>query len=176
MTRILLVTALTLAVLLLCGSPSQVLAQSDTKIVIRDGGSILLRADGLDAGKAWKFSRDEVRHRNAKGVLTALEITDGTTGRCGGSPTCGVDPSMPWAIQVTYGSMGAVAIASVTSNTGVRLTNVAIPFDQWKPTANADEREFGHGDGNRIASITVNSGPNLCSGNGCAITVHFSPR
>jgi len=40
MTRITLATALTLAVLLLCGSPSQIQAQSDTKIVIKDGGSL----------------------------------------------------------------------------------------------------------------------------------------
>jgi len=175
MTRLTLAIALTLAVLLLCGSPSQMQAQSTTKIVIKDAGSILLHADGLDAGKSWKFGRDEVRHRNLKGVLTELQITDGTADRCGGSATCGIDPSMPWAIQVAYGS-GAVAIASVSENKGVRLTHVALPFDQWKPTANADEREYGHGDGNHITAINVNSGPNLCSGKGCQITVRYSPR
>jgi len=65
MTRIPLAPALALAVLLLCGSPSHIQAQGNTKIVIKDGGSILLRADGLDAGKTWSFSRAEVRHRNA---------------------------------------------------------------------------------------------------------------
>jgi hypothetical protein len=175
MTRLTLVTALTLAVLLLFGSPSQIQAQSDTKIVIGDGGSILLHLDGLDAGKTWKFSRDEVRHRNSKGVLTSLQIVDGTTDRCAGSATCGVDPNQPWTILVTYGA-GSVTIASVSANKGVHLTHVALPFDQWKRTANADEREFGHGDGKRITGIKVNHGASLCSGNGCVITVHFSPR
>jgi len=177
MTRLTLATALTLAVLLLCGSPSQIQAQSDTKIVIKDGGSILLRPDGLDAGKTWKFSRDEVRHRNSKGVLTSLQITDGTTDRCAGSATCGVDPNQPWTIQVTS-SAGSVTIASVSANKGVHLTHVGLPFDQWKRTTNADEREFGqHGDGNHITGITVKgNNANLCSGKGCQITVQYSPR
>ena len=176
MTRITLATALTLAVLLLCGSPSQIQAQSDTKIVIKDGGSLLLRPDGLDAGKTWKFSRAEVRHRNTKGVLTALQITDGTTDRCAGSPTCGVDPTKPWTIQVTYGA-GSVTIASLSSNKGVHVTQNGLPFDQWKTTANADEREFGHGDGYHITGIQVTgNSANLCSGNGCQIIAHYSPR
>jgi len=50
MTRITLATALT-SRFCCCGSPSQIQAQSDTKIVIKDGGSLLLRPDGLDAGR-----------------------------------------------------------------------------------------------------------------------------
>ena len=143
--------------------------------MIKDGGSILLRADGLDAGKTWNFSRNEIRHRNLKGVLTALQIADGTTDRCAGSPTCGVDPARLWTVQVNYGG-GSVTIASVSSNQGVHLTHSGLPFDQWKPTGNADEREFHHGDGLRITSIKVNNGANLCSGHGCVITAHYSPR
>ncbi|MGB7761022.1 MAG: hypothetical protein WBL61_14400 [Bryobacteraceae bacterium] len=175
MTRLTLVTALTLAVLLLCGSPSRIQASSDTRIVVGDGGSILLRADGLDAGKNWKFSAAEVRHRNAKGVLIGLQVTEAGDDRCEGSSTCGVDPTKPWTIEVTYGA-GSVTIASVSSNNGVHLTHSGLPFDKWKRTANADEREFGHGDGKRIGSVKVNNGANLCSGKGCQITVHYSPR
>lgn len=175
MTRLTLAIALTLAVLLLCGSPSQMQAQSDTKIVIRDSGSILLRADGLDAGKTWSFTPAEVRHRNSKGMLTSLQITEAGADRCAGSPTCGVDPTRPWTIQTTYGG-GSVTIASVSANKGVHLTHSALPFDRWQRTANADEREFGHGDGNRITSIKVNHGASLCSGNGCQITLQYSPR
>ncbi|MGO9230986.1 MAG: hypothetical protein ACLQKA_17495 [Bryobacteraceae bacterium] len=175
MTRIPLAPALALAVLLLCGSPSHVQAQGNTKIVIKDGGSILLRADGLDAGKNWSFTRAEVRHRNAKGVLSGLQIVDAGVHRCADSPTCGVDPARSWTIQVNYGG-GWVTIESVSSNGGVHLTHSALPFDQWKRTSNADEREFGHGDGHRIASIRVNHGANLCSGHGCEITVQYSPR
>ena len=175
MTRLTLVIALTLAVLLLCGSPSQIQAQSDTKIVIRDSGSILMRADGLDAGGNWSFGRDEVRHRNPNGVLSGLQIVDAGANRCAGSPTCGVDPTQPWTIQVTYGS-GSVIIASVSSNKGVHLMHNGLPFDRWQRTANADEREFGHGDGNRITSVKVNNGASLCSGNGCQITLQYSPR
>ncbi|MGD0047443.1 MAG: hypothetical protein ABSE42_10525 [Bryobacteraceae bacterium] len=175
MTRLTLVTALTLAVLLICGSPSQIQASSDTRIVIQDGGSILLHADGLDAGKTWKYAAAEVRHRNSKGVLHTLQITEAGGDLCGGSAICGVDPAKPWTIQVTYGA-GSVTIASVSSNKGVHLTHSGLPFDQWKRTANADEREFGHGDGQHITGIKVNNGANLCSGKGCIITVQYSPR
>ena len=175
MTRLTLVTALTLAVLLLCGSPSQIQAQSDTKIVIGDGGSILMRLDGRDAGKTWNFSAKEVKHLNKKGVLTGLQITDGGTNRCN-SATCGVDPSKPWSIQVTYGK-GSVTISSVSSNKGVHLKQIGFPFDQWKRTANPDEREWGHGDGLHITSIMVSGNSNnLCSGKGCQITLTYSPR
>jgi hypothetical protein len=176
MTRLTLATVLTLAALLLCGSPSKIQAQSDTKIVIKDGGSILLRADGLDSGRTWTFNRDELRHGNSNGVLSGLQITDAGIDRCVDSPTCGIDTTQPWTIQVTYGA-GSVTIASITSNTGLHLTHSGLPFDQWKGTGNADEREFGHGDGNRITSIKVSSSDaNLCSGKGCVVTVQYSPR
>jgi hypothetical protein len=175
MTRLTLAIALTLAVLLLCGSPSQIQAQSDTKIVIRDGGSILLRADGLDAGGTWSFSRDEVRHTNANGVLSGLQIVDAGTDRCAGSPTCGVDPTQPWTIKLTYDG-GSVTIASISAHKGLHLTHVGLPFDQWQPTGNADERELHRGDGLRITSVKVKGGNNLCPGNGCQITVQYSPR
>jgi hypothetical protein len=176
MIRLTLATALAIAFLLLCGSPSRIQAYvADTKIVVGDGGSILLRADGLDAGTAWSFSRNEVRHKNAKGVLTGLQITEAGADRCAGDPLCGVDPAQPWKVQANYGP-GTVTIASVSASKGVHLTHVNLPFDKWQRTANADEREFGHGDGRRIGGIKVNGGPSLCSGNGCQITVSFSPR
>ncbi|MGA2181497.1 MAG: hypothetical protein ABSH47_00580 [Bryobacteraceae bacterium] len=175
MIRLTLATALTLAVLLLCGDPPRIQAQGNTKIVIKDGDSLVLRADGLDAGTNWSFSRAEVRHKNTNGVLTGLQITEAGADRCAGDPKCGVDPTKPWKIHLTYGA-GTVTIASVSAHKGVHLTHSKIPFDQWQRTANADEREFGHGDGRRISSIKVNDGDSLCSGYGCEITVLFSPR
>lgn len=175
-TRLTLATALTIiTVLLLCSSPSRIRAQSDTKIVIKDGGSILLRADGLDAGKTWTVKPDEIRHANSNGVLSGLQITEAGVDRCASSPTCGVDPTQPWTVQVTYGA-GSVAISSISSNQGLHLTQSELPFDQWQHTTNADEREFGHGDGQHITGIKVNNGANLCSGKGCIITVQYSPR
>ena len=174
MKQLTLSTTLTLAALLGCGGLSRMEA-SDTKVTVKDGGSILLRADGLDAGTAWSFSRNEVRHKNAKGVLTGLQITEAGAARCAGAPLCGVDPAQPWKVQANYGP-GTVTIASVSASKGVHLTHVNLPFDKWQRTANADEREFGHGDGRRIGGIKVNGGPSLCSGNGCQITVSFSPR
>jgi hypothetical protein len=58
----------------------------------------------------------------------------------------------------------------------VHLTHRKLPFDKWQHTANANEREFGHGDGHRISSVTVNGGGNLCSGKGCEIDVSFRPQ
>jgi hypothetical protein len=175
MIRLTLANALPLAVLLLCGSPSRILAQGDTKIVVGDGGSLLLRADGLDAGNTWTWSKAEVRHQNSNGVLSHVLITEAGADRCAGNPTCGIDPAKPWKIQVTHGA-GSVTIASISANKGLHLTHRKLPFDQWQRTANADEREFGHGDGYRIGSIKVNNGASLCSGNGCEITLLFSPR
>jgi len=175
MTRLTLTIVLTLAVLLLCGSPSQIEAQSDTKIIIRDGGSILLRADGLDAGNTWSFSRNEVRHHNLRGVLHTLAITEAGVDRCGGSATCGVNPARPWRIHITYGS-GSLTVSSLSANRGVHITHNGLPFDQWQRTANTDEREFGHGDGRRITGLTVNGGANLCSGHGCVVTVQYTPQ
>jgi len=177
MTRLTLVTALTLAVLLLCGSPSQIQAQSDTKIVIGDGGSILMRLDGRDAGKTWTVNPDEILHGNSNGVLVGLQIFDGTTDQCNGNPSlCGVDATKPWSIQVTYVT-GGITIESVTSERGVHLTKSGgLPFDQWYHTKNVDERELGkHGDGNHITGITV-AGKNLCSGKGCQVIANYSPR
>lgn len=84
MIRFTLTTSLTLAVLL-CGSSSRLQA-GDTPITVKDGGSILLSAGGLDAGKTWKVSPNELRHLDAKGVLTSLKITEGGADRCGGRP------------------------------------------------------------------------------------------
>ncbi len=176
MKRLTLATALTLAVLLMCSSPSRIQAQSgDTKIVIRDGGSIILHADGLDGGSNWTLQKSEVRHKNSSGVLSGLQILDAGSDRCAGNPTCGLDPAKPWTIQVAYGK-GTVTIASISENKGVHLTHSKLPFDKWKNTGNADEREFGHGDGHRISSVKVNGGASLCSGKGCEITVYFRPQ
>jgi hypothetical protein len=175
MIRITLATALALAVLLLCASLPSIQAQGDTKITVGDGGSLLLRADRLDAGNTWTWSKAEVRHQNTNGVLSGLQITEAGADRCAGDPACGVDPAKPWKIQVTYGA-GSVTIASISAGKGLHLTHRNLPFDQWQHTANADEREFGHGDGRRIGSIKVNNGASLCSGHGCQITLLFSPR
>ncbi|MGA3027410.1 MAG: hypothetical protein ABSF98_21845 [Bryobacteraceae bacterium] len=177
MKRLILATALTIAVLLLCGSPSRLQAYfADTKIVVGDGGSILLRLDGLDAGNTWKYGAGEVRHRNRKGVLDGLQITEAGADRCGGDPMCGVDPKRPWSIQVTYGS-GWVTISSVSANNGVHLRHHNLAFDKWQRTANPDERAFGHGDGLHIGNITLNNGKSLCSGHGgCVITASFKPQ
>jgi len=175
-TRIVLATALTLAVLLLCGSPSLIQAQSDTKIVIGDGGSLLLRPDGLDGNQTWNSSATEIKHQNLNGVLTGLQITDGGTNRCGSSATCGIDPTQSWWIRLTYGK-GSLTISSLSANKGVHITEKKLPFNTWKSTGNPDEREFGHGDGNHISSIKVTgNGNNLCSGHGCQITVTYSPK
>jgi|ERR1019366_2872411 hypothetical protein len=177
MIRLTFTTALTFTALLLCGSLSRIQA-ADTKIVVKDGGSILLRADGLEAGKNWKISRGELRHLNAKGVLSGLKVTEGGADRCAGDPKCGIDPAKPWAIQVIYNARW-VTIASVSANKGVHVKlSPKILFDQWQKTANTDEREFGHGDGRHISSIKVNgSATSLCSGKGgCEITLLFSPR
>ncbi len=176
MKRLILATTFTLAVLLLCGSPSRIHAQSDTKIVIKDTGSLLLRADGLDVGSRWTTTADEIRHTNLNGVLSGLQITEAGADRCAGSPTCGVDPTRPWTVHVTYGG-GWLTISSISSNRGLHVTrNGLLRFDQWRRTGNADEREFGHGDGLRITNIRVNNGASLCSGNGCVIVVHFPPQ
>ena len=175
MIRLTLTTSLPLAVLLLCGSLSRIQA-ADTKITVKDGGSILLHADGLDAGKNWKVSPKELRHLNRDGVLSGVQIAEAGADRCAGDPKCGIDPARHWTIQVNYGA-GSVTIASVSANKGLHLKfSKNVPFDQWKGTANADEREFGHGDGHRITGVAVNNGPDLCSGKGCEIILLFSTQ
>jgi hypothetical protein len=177
MKRLTLETALPLAVLLLCGSLAQIRA-ADTKIVVKDGGSLLLRADGLDAGQTWTLNPGELRHQNGNGVLSGLQITEAGADRCAGKTTCGIDPAKPWKIQLVYNARW-VTIASVSSNKGLHVKfSPKIPFTQWQKTGNTDEREFGHGDGRHISSIKVNgSATSLCSGKGgCEITVLFSPQ
>jgi len=163
---------------LLCGSLSRIEAQGDTKVTVKDG-SIVLHADGLDAGKNWKKSSGELKHRNTKGVLYTLQITEGGADRCGGNSTCGIDVSKPWQIQVTYQGE-TVIISSLSANKGLHLTfSGNIHIDKWQKTANADEREFGqHGDGYHISSITLNNnGASLCAGQGgCEITLLFRPQ
>jgi len=176
MKRFTLATALAVAVLLLCSSPSRMQAQpGDTKIVIKDGGSIIMRADGLDAGLNWTLKKGEVRHHNSAGLLTGLQVTEADADKCGGNPTCGIDPTQPWKIQVAYGS-GTLIVSSIAANKGIHLTHSKLPFDKWQHTANTDEREFGHGDGNRISSLRINGGNSLCSGKGCVITVSYRPQ
>jgi hypothetical protein len=175
MIRFTLTTAPTLAILLLCGSPSRIEASGDTPITIKDGGSILLLPGGLDAGTNWTYSRNEVRHRNGNGVLTRVEITEAGADLCKGDKKCGIDPAKPWTIKVSHGS-GWVTIGSISGNKGLHLTHHKLPFDQWRKTANTDEREFGHGDGHYIGGIKVNgSATSLCSGKGgCVVTVTYT--
>jgi len=171
MTRVTLTTSLALAILL-CGSPARMQA-GDTKITVKDGGSILLRLDGLDAGGNWSYSRDEIRHLNLGGVLTSVQITEGGADRCAGDAMCGIDPSAPWKIRVAHGS-GWLLISSFSGNKGLHFTHYKLPFDLWRPTANPDEREFGHGDGHRIKGVRVNNGANLCGGHGCQVTLTYT--
>jgi hypothetical protein len=160
---------------LLCGTASRIQAASgDTPITVKDGGSILLGAGGLDAGKTWKVSPSELRHLDANGVLTSVKITEGGADRCGGDPKCGIDASKAWKIQVVYHSRW-VTIASVSANKGAHITfSPKILFSQWRKTGNVDEREFGHG-GGHITSIKVNGGASLCSGKGsCQINITYT--
>ena len=175
MKRITLALAPALAILLLCGNPSRVLAQANTKIVIKDGGSLLFSADGMDAGNAWTVGADEVRHGDSHLVMNGLQIADGDNIRCKNPQACGANPAKPWKIRIAYGA-GSVTISSLSSNMGLHLNHNQLPFDTWQRTGNTDEREFGHGDGLRITSITVNGRANLCSGHGCQVTLSFSHR
>jgi hypothetical protein len=177
MTRTTLATAITLAVLLLCGSLARMQA-ADTKVVIKDGGSILLHADGLDAGNTWTISPAEVLLRNGNGLLSGLQITEAGGDRCAGDPKCGIDPTKPWKIQMIYNARW-VTIASVSANKGLHIKlSPKILFTQWQKTAATDEREFGHGDGRYFSSVKVNgSASSLCSGKGrCQINLVFTPQ
>jgi hypothetical protein len=173
MTRPTLAT-LAIAILLLSGSPSRIEAQGNTKIVIQDSGSILLRPDGLDSGANWTLTKSEIRHKNVSGILAGLEISEAGTAKCA-NPTCGIDATKPWKIQLVYGS-GSITLSSISANKGMHLRHRSLPFDQWKKTTNADEREFGHGDGNKITEVKVNGGPNLCAGKGCVIALLYTPK
>ena len=171
-----LTTALPFAILLLCGTSSPIQAQGTTPITVKDGGSILLIAGGLDAGKTWTPGAAELRHVNVKGVLTGVQITEGGADRCGGNATCGIDPTKPWSIRVTYNAR-TVTISSISANKGLHVRfSPKILFTQWQKTANADERVFGHGDGKYISSIKVNgSATGKCAGKGgCAVTVTYT--
>jgi hypothetical protein len=175
MIKLTLTTSLTLAILLLCG-PSRIEAQGNTPITVKDGGSLLLHVGGLDAGKNWKVNSGELRHLNAKGVLSGLQITEAGADRCAGDPKCGIDPAQPWKIQVTYNAR-VVTISSVSANKGLHLKfSAKIPFNQWQKTATADERVFGHGDGRYIGSIKVNgAATSLCAGKGgCEVTLTYT--
>jgi hypothetical protein len=177
MKRLTLATALTPVILLLCGSLARIQA-ADTKIVVKDGGSLLLQADGLDTGQTWTLNPAELRHRNSKGVLSGLQITEAGADRCAGDPKCGVDPTKPWKILMVYNARW-ITIESVSANKGLHIKlSPKILFTLWQKTANTGERMFGHGDGRHISTIKVNgSATSLCSGKGgCEITLLFSPR
>jgi hypothetical protein len=175
MIKLTFTTTLPLAILLTLGNPSRIRASGDTPVTVKDGGSILLVAGGLDGGTTWKVGRLELRHVDSTGTLSAVQITEAGADRCSGDPKCGIDPSKKWTIQVNYGS-ASLTLASVSGNKGAHVKfgrNIA--FTDWQKTANPDEREFGHGDGNKITGIAVNNGPNLCAGkDGCQITIVYT--
>jgi hypothetical protein len=176
MIKLTLTTSLPLAIALLCASPSRVEASGDTKVVVGDGGSLLLRADGLDAGKTWNVRTSELRHTDPNGVLSGLRITDGGADQCAGKPACGIDTAKPWSIRLIYNER-SVTVSSVRANKGVHVKfSPKIHFDEWKKTANADEREYGHGDGKHITRIKVTgSDASLCTGKGgCQITLIYT--
>jgi hypothetical protein len=176
MIRLTLATV-TLAILLLCGSPSRIEAQGDTKIVVGDSSSILLRADGLDAGGTWTLTDSSVLHARPTEVLRAVTITDAGADKCGGSVTCGIDTASAWKIHVIYGN-GSVTFESTRGNKGLHLIQRNLPFTGWQRNGNKDERVFGHNDGLHITSVKVNNGVNngkeLCSGKGaCLVAVTY---
>lgn len=174
MIKFTLTTSLALAILLLCCSP-RIQAQTNTPITVKDG-SVLLSAGGLDDGKTWKIADGELRHLKVKGVLSALQITEGGADRCAGDPKCGIDPSKPWKIKVVYNERW-VTISSLFANQGIHVKfSPKILFSLWKKTANPDEREFGQGEGRHISSIKVNdSATSLCSGKGgCEIALTYT--
>jgi hypothetical protein len=174
MIKLTLTTSLTLAILLCCCA-SRIEAQGSTPITIKDGGSVLLIAGGLDAGTNWKTSSSELRHLNTYGMLAGVQITEGGADRCAGNATCGIDPAKPWSIRVTYNG-GTMTVSSISANKGLHVKfSSKIAFTKWQKTANADERVFGHGDGYYISNITVNGGASLCSGKGgCAIAAVYN--
>ena len=175
MIKLTITTALPLAVLLLCGSPSRMEASGDTPITIKDGGSILLYAGGLDAGKTWRVNGKLV-HLIGAGTLTSLKVTEAGADRCAGKPTCGVDASKHWTIEVNYGA-SSVTISSVSGNNGVQVKfSRHIPIAKWHKTANPDEREFGaHGDGGKITGIALDNGPNICAAkDGCQVDLTYT--
>jgi hypothetical protein len=152
---------------------SRVEAFTDTKIVVSDGGSIVIHADGLDDASNFTLTQAEMRHKNAGGVLNTVQISEGGVTKCTGA-SCGVAPGKSWKIQVNYGP-GSLTLWSTSKGTGFHVTNNKLPFDSWTKR-NTDERDFGHGDGNKISSVKVNGGPNLCAGKGCTITLTYTPK
>jgi hypothetical protein len=175
MIRLTLQTILAPAILLLSGSLVEIQA-SDTKVTLKDGGSILLHVDGLESAKDWTVKPSELRHMNRKGVLSGLQITEAGEDRCADDPKCGIDPAVKWTIQVVYGE-DSLTIAPVIGNKGLHVRFPRnLPFDKWERTEKTDERQFGHGDGKHIVSIKVNNGDSLCAGHGCEIVLTFSPR
>ncbi len=164
---------LPISIILFNGAACMLRASGDTKITIKDGGSLLLWAQGLDAGANWKVSSGEVKNVNAAGVVSGVKATSAGADVCKGDSMCGINPAKSWSIRITYGP-GYVVVGSLSGKQGVHLTNHKIPFNTWKATANADEREFGHGDGYHIKAISVNGGPNLCGGQGCEVDLTYT--
>jgi hypothetical protein len=175
MIRLTLTSTFTLS-LLLFGIPSRAQAASgDTPITVKDGGSVLLHAEGLDDATKWKVLKTELRHGDPNGVLSGLQVTESGADRCAGNPTCGINATQPWKIRIVYNDRW-ITIASLSGNKGVHVKfSRLISFDQWKKTQNANEREFGHGDGHHITSIKLNgSATSLCAGKGnCEVTVLY---
>ena len=163
----------TIAILLECGGPSRVEAFTDTKIVISDGGSLVIQADGLDDASNFTLTPAEMRHNNPGGMLNTIQISEGGVTKCTGA-NCGVELGKSWKVQVNYGP-GSLTISSITGGTGLRVTNSKLPFDFWTKS-DTDERNFGHGDGKKITGVKVNGGQNLCASKGCTITLTYTPQ
>jgi len=175
MKRLTLATAFALAVLLMCSSPSRVQAQGDTKITVKDGGSLILHADGLDGGK-WSGSIDtDIHHENTSGTLSGLQITSAGNAACA-KPMCGVDTTQAWRVYIAYDG-GSLMVRSLSGNHGIHIVERKLAgFSKWNKHG-TDEREYGaHGDGKHITKIVVNGGANLCPGNGCEVDVSFRPQ
>jgi len=169
-------TSSALAVLLLC-SPLRMAAQGDTPITVKDGGSLLLDAKGLDAGQTWAVTSSALTHKNPNGMLKSLSITEAGADRCGGDAKCHVDSTKHWTIQINYGAATLTISSKPSSSKGVRIRFPRnAQFPQWTKTANPDERELGrHGDGKKVTGVTVNGGPNLCAGkDGCVVTLVYT--
>jgi hypothetical protein len=175
MLRLTYGSPLTLALLLLCGNPASIEAQSgDTKVTVKDG-SIVLHADGLDAGQTWNPTKYELRHLIGAGVLGAVQITDGGASQCSGSSLCGIDATTAWSIKVTYNGSN-LTLSSISTNKGLHLKfSHKMSWDKWQKTGNPDERIFSPNDGKHIGRILVNGATtSLCKGQGaCQIDLDY---
>src|SRR5579884_1794418 len=129
MKRLTIATGMIAALVLFCSRPAAVRAQGNTKIIIKDGGSILLHADGL-GGSGWNASwfKTQYTHKNTAGTLAGVQVVDGGQNRCTNA-TCGIDTSMPWSIVIQYDSGKVMRVESHKANKGIHIRDSS--FHKW---------------------------------------------